>query len=257
MSSIQPSKLLASALIVALTSLGATTTVTASAVAPPPTTTPPPTACSFSSTVISNFNGTPIAAENTIWFNSVMKLQNAPSTSHAVNIYVTNATVTFQDNSGNTYTVAVPNAQVTFDPNATTATTSFDANTNTWVTDTPYGTAGNTFLDAVALTLANSLPGGIKPVTWDGQISSDTAGVTINWQWAAAVYTNFSSNYALLDVKPTDDTKASSYQNSDHAGTPETYKPYVIGGARGGGGSNWTGSYSGTMSQTCQADANS
>src|SRR5439155_361606 len=35
--------------------------------------------------------------------------------------------------------------------------------------------------------------------------------------------------------------------NSDHAGTPEAFKPYVIGGARGGGGSNYTGSLSGTV----------
>jgi hypothetical protein len=35
-------------------------------------------------------------------------------------------------------------------------------------------------------------------------------------------------------------------KNSDHAGTPENFKPFVIGGARGGGGSNYTGLYSGT-----------
>jgi hypothetical protein len=52
-------------------------------------------------------------------------------------------------------------------------------------------------------------------------------------------------------VKPVDDTKASaSYQNFDHAGTPESFKPYVIGGAMGGGGSNYTGSYSGTGSES-------
>jgi len=45
------------------------------------------------------------------------------------------------------------------------------------------------------------------------------------------------------------------YQNSDHAGTPEgvdpsttlPFKAFVTGGARGGGGSNWTGSWSGTV----------
>ncbi len=87
---------------------------------------------------------------------------------------------------------------------------------------------------------------------WSGQLSSDTAGVTINWQWAAAVYDAFGADYSSLEVKPTDDTKASVFQNSDHAGTPEAFKSYVIGGATGGGGSNFTGSYSGTLSHVCQ-----
>ena len=87
---------------------------------------------------------------------------------------------------------------------------------------------------------------------WSGQFSSDTTGVTINWQWAAAVYGAFGADYSSLGVKPTDDNKASVYQNSDHAGTPEAFKSYVVGGARGGGGSNYTGSYSGTLSDVCQ-----
>jgi len=75
--------------------------------------------------------------------------------------------------------------------------------------------------------------------------------VKVNWQWAAAVYTNFSSDYSLLGVKPVDDNKKNPYLNSDHAGTPENFKPFVIGGATGGGGSNYTGDYSATKSFTC------
>ena len=41
----------------------------------------------------------------------------------------------------------------------------------------------------------------------------------------------------------------SSETNGDQAGTPENVKQYVVGGARGGGGSNFTGSYSST--RTC------
>ena len=41
----------------------------------------------------------------------------------------------------------------------------------------------------------------------------------------------------------------SDFPNSYHAGTPEYRKDYVIGGARGGGGSNYTGSLSGTKSK--------
>jgi hypothetical protein len=81
-------------------------------------------------------------------------------------------------------------------------------------------------------------------VTWSGQISSDTHGLTVHWQWGAAVYTSFSADYTQLGVKPVDNPKASAYQNSDNAGTPENDTNFVTGGARGGGGSNFTGSWS-------------
>ena len=70
----------------------------------------------------------------------------------------------------------------------------------------------------------------------------------------AAVYSTFSLDYNALGIKPTH-TLTCLYQNSDHAGTPEgvdsnsgqSFKAFVVGGARGGGGSNWTGSWSGTV----------
>lgn len=81
-------------------------------------------------------------------------------------------------------------------------------------------------------------------MTWTGNFSA-TAPFSLNWQWAAGVYTSFSSDNNALGVKPIDAGSGSLYMNSDHAGTPEDFKSSVIGGARGGG-SNFTGSYSGT-----------
>ena len=89
---------------------------------------------------------------------------------------------------------------------------------------------------------------GIKNVIWQATFSSDRSGLSVNWQGGAAVYTNFSTDYNSLGVKPVDDNKASQFQNSYHAGTSENFKQFVIGGAGGGGGSNFTGSYSGTGS---------
>jgi hypothetical protein len=45
-----------------------------------------------------------------------------------------------------------------------------------------------------------------------------------------------------------DFTQASIYKNSDHAGTPENFRASVTGGASGGGGSNFNGSYTATGS---------
>ena len=81
---------------------------------------------------------------------------------------------------------------------------------------------------------------------------TDKPGVKVNWQWSAAVYTQFSTDPAALMAKPSDtaSTQSTFYSNSDHAGTPEAFKRSVVGGARGGGGSNYTGSYSSTGSVT-------
>jgi len=97
------------------------------------------------------------------------------------------------------------------------------------------GLAGNDFVSGLAFQVPFDFPGGINPVTWSGTFSSDTSGLTIHWHGAAAVYNSFSNDYNSLGVKPTDDNSASIYQNSDHAGTPENFKPFVVGGARGGG----------------------
>jgi hypothetical protein len=61
------------------------------------------------------------------------------------------------------------------------------------------------------------------------------------------VYSNLGDDLDGLGVKPVDDNHVSSYLNSDHAGTPESFKPLVVPGARGGGGSNYTGGLSGDL----------
>ena len=201
-------------------------------------------ACSGFSAITSNFNGTNIAAGNTIWFNSVLKVSGLGS--QPVTIMVVDATIQFTAN-GVPYNLSVPNTQITFDPNATTATAAFI--NSMWVVTTPPNTSGNDFLSGLAFTVpSGGLPGGISPVTWSGYFRTDTPGITLQWQWAAAVYSSFSSDYTTLGVKAVDDNHLPPYQNSDHAGTPESFTQYVIGGARGGGGSNFTGSYSGTDS---------
>jgi hypothetical protein len=196
------------------------------------------------SSISSNFNGTAISAGNFIWFNSVMKVSGLGSGPTTINI--DNATIQFSA-GGTNYNLSVPPAAVTFSRTATSATTSFDG--TRWVTVVPSGIGGNTFLAGLSFPVPVNLPGGITPVTWSGSFTTDTPGVSVNWQWAAAVYKCFSTSYASLGVKPVDSNSASIYKNSDHAGTPENFPSCLIGGARGGGGSNFTGSYSGTASK--------
>lgn len=215
--------------------------------------TPPP--CAASSSNISNFNGTPIAAGNYIWFNANFTASGIPSSGATVSF--TNSTIKFTADQD--YTLSVPNAQITFSPSATCATTSFDSITNTWMTTVPVSGDDEIFLSGVAFLVPASFAnvGGrvTSNVVWSGTFSSSTSGVSMHWKWGAAIYTRFTTDYNALSVKPTH-SNSCSFNNSDHAGTPEgtdsssgrPFKAFVTGGARGGGGSNFTGSWSGTLS---------
>jgi hypothetical protein len=203
------------------------------------------------SSIVSNFNGTSLAPGSSVWFSSVAKVQGLGGS--PVTIHVTQQEVTFSV-GGSPVTVAMPDADVTLSPAATTATTTFDVGSNKWLTTVPANLGGNVFVAGVIYPVPSGLPGGINPVTWQAQFSTDTAGVSLQWQWAAAAYKSFGTDYNAVGVKPVDSNTASRYQNSDHAGTPENFRQLVTGGARGGGGSNFTGSYSATKAVTPPVD---
>ena len=217
----------------------------------------PATACTAQSSNSSNFNGTSIQAGDYIWFNANFAVQG--QVSDGTTMSFTNATISFNAN-GNNYVLPAPNAMVTFSASAGCITTMFDSLTNTFVTTVPLGGSDEIFLDGLSYQVpAPGLPGGINPIVWEGEFSSSVP-LQIAWKWGAAVYSQFSTNYSALGVKPSH-TNACAYNNSDHAGTPEgvnsqnmPWKDFVIGGARGGGGSNFTGSWTGTVNVTtvCQ-----
>jgi hypothetical protein len=211
---------------------------------PPP---PPPGCTPVSSCIRANFNGTPVAENDFIWFNSVVKVQghNIPGT-----LTFDSSTISFVVD-GTPVTVDVPPATIQFSTSATTASTTFQG--GAWLTIVPASYNGNIFLSGVSYQLPFNLPGGVQNVDWCGDFSANTPSVQIQWQWASAAYSYpcaaSPSGYNGIEVKPIDGPQQNPYNNGDHAGTPEySGNTCVIGGAMGGGGSNWTGSYSGTVS---------
>jgi len=286
----------------------------------------PPSLCTpMSSCIGTNFNGTAIAQGDFLWLSSVVNVTGRSS--KPATIVFNNLIVYFVAN-GSPVVLNVPPAVITFDKTATTATTTFNVKLGIWETTVPVNYSGNVFLSGLAYQLPKSWPGGIGPVEWCGDFSADTAGLSVQWQWAAAVYTNFSWDLNALAVKPTDgnscgqwthvdcgnpayqctgaaqlcgrtcwrttwgcrlqipfpyvcpstkrqftqwnwcqdtapdhwsgqpncptrqsfdhhDHSDYDYSDYDHAGTPENFKYSVIGGARGNGGCNFTGTYSG------------
>jgi uncharacterized repeat protein (TIGR01451 family) len=205
----------------------------------------PPPQCSASSSIASNFNGTQIPAGDSIWFNSNFKPSGVKD---GTTVTLTGGSVQFASN-GTSYNVPVPNAVVTFSSSVTCATTSFNSSLSRWETTVPLNVnTDDIFVSGMAFKVPANFQKGINPVTWNATFGTNTPGVQVNWKWGAAAYTQFPSDYNQLNVKPTH-AAACGYTNGDQAGTPESsYKSYVTGGARGGGGSNWTGSWSGTVS---------
>jgi hypothetical protein len=184
------------------------------------------------SVITSNFNGTALPAGSTLWVNSHMKVTGLNATGPTI-VNITNLSISF---GGQTY--AMPDATVTFSPTATVASTHFDTASNRWVTTVPSGQAGaDPFMSGLALMLPNGLPGGQNPVVMQGTFSSN-APVSISWQWSAADYSQFSTDYNALGVLAVD--------GGGQSGTPVNFEGFLHGGARGGAGSNFTGSNSAT-----------
>jgi len=135
--------------------------------------------------------------------------------------------------------LAVPDAQITYSSTTTNATTTFTG--GKWVTTCPL--PSTLVGDQHGSALAYQLPydsSGFGNLTWNANFGV-TPGVSVNWQWAASVYTNFSGTYTALGVKPVDDNKACGYKNNDAACTPENYKQYCVFGARSGTYGNYCG----------------
>jgi hypothetical protein len=194
------------------------------------------------SSISGNFNGTAIPAGDSLWFSSVAKIQNMPASGTTID--VTNQTISFTA-AGVQYSFAVPNSTITLSPSNTDTTLTTDSSGNLSV-NSPTNFPGNVFLAGAPVALPSGLPGGVKNVTWSADFTTSTPGVRVQWQWAAAAYSQLAGTDSALNIKPTDG-KTVADPNSDHAGTPEAFKAFVVGGATGGGGSNWTGSLSATV----------
>lgn len=200
------------------------------------------------SSITSGFNGTNIADTSDIWFNS--HITSVSGATAPFTIYALNQTITFKSPlTGIDYTLAIPDAQILVDPSISTASTIFSA--GEWTTEVS-GISGTPFLSG----LAWDVPTGENPkaanVTWNADFfisPGQTGNVSLNWQWSAAVYTgDLSDNMENLGVTPID-----GFGGYSQSGTPSVYASTVTGGARGGGGSNFTGSNSGTGSAECLA----
>jgi hypothetical protein len=206
----------------------------------------------FRSSITAGFNAFNIPHGDTIWFSAVLKLTGSALTTD-LKIVFTNQSLKFTEPGGTTFTKSVPKSAVVFSTTATTATTVWNSTNSEWVTTVPLSYGGNVFLSGYSFYVGQAGLPGSTHVNWSGRFVSPQCFFQLNWQWGAAVYTHFAGtqsapNYGAVGVKPVDDNQLSVYKNSDHAGTPENFTAFLAQGGTGGGGSNFTGSYSATAS---------
>lgn len=190
--------------------------------------------------IASNFNATNLTNPEYVWFNMHLTSVTGLPTSGGT-VYFQDQFVTLIDGT-NHYQYAVPDGSITFS-NTLTPGTTYDA--SGWHTIVPTSQTGsNVFMAGLAL----QVPVGANfnqsnPVTWEGVFYKDPAltdPVSMVWQWSAAAYncgTNTACQNAFADP---------SLLGVNQASEPTNVVDYVVGGARGGGGSNVTGSWSPT-----------
>ena len=199
------------------------------------------------SCISSDFLNIRINGGDYIWFNSIFRIRFVHR--QKINISFSGSSVQFRyrDRNGKLINVnqSVPDAHIVIDPSVRFGSTTFDSLKQVWITTIPWDLDDNAFLSGMSWRVpASGLPSDVEPVTWCGRFASDVPGMDIGWRWAAAAYSSFSSNDAVLGVKPMDTDRDGPFGNDDRAGTPDNFKRFVIPGARGWGGRNYTGSYS-------------
>jgi hypothetical protein len=182
-------------------------------------------------------------ANNVVWIHAHIGKPSGVSTATTTTVQFTG--VTFLLN-GQTY--QLPDGLLIFNPAAgAVPTTTFDATFaphGRWVTTVnPSFLSDEIFFDGNAVPVDSNISGGGK-ATFSYSTASSDSNLSFSWQWSAAVFTYWPGNNQA-QILP--------YHQSDHAGTPENrqVQQSLIQGPRGGGGSNYTGSWSGTGQGTC------
>jgi phospholipase C len=205
-----------------------------------------------------DFNYNPIAVGNDAWFSASADVTPRES-SVPLTVHYTGQWINLQLQGGNGIPMQIPapNSEIVFSASATSATTTFTG--GQWVTTLPLGYSGNAFIGGVAYQVPTGVSLAGAKVDWTGVFSGTTNSFTLQWQWAAAVYSTLgngmgtSTFYSALGIKPVDSSTGSSYNNNDNAGTPENFKADFLSSATGGHGYWGSGQYTGDYNQAGNA----
>jgi hypothetical protein len=120
-----------------------------------------------------------------------------------------------------------------------------------WTTTiNPNNISDENFIVGAAIPVDTTIAGGGQ-ATIQFTTQSDDASLSFSWQWSAAAYTLWPMNWNQAMIQP---YHGNGPTGSQHADTPDNtqVQKSLIQGPRGGGGSNFTGSWSATGHGACQ-----
>lgn len=225
-------------------SAGNTATATCTLTIAPPTSLPtacvlPPSGTAIGGSPVS-WNGFTAPAGSVVWINAHLDAKNVPTNS-ITTVDFTGVTLVV-----NTTSYALPNGQVVFNPAVSTPTTVVNAD-GSWTTTVNPTFNNDIFFDGQAIPVDSNLENGghgNTGSTLSFSTNSSDSTLQFQWQWGAAVYTSWPGN-ANANIEPV--------HAQQQAGAPlnQAVEADLIQGPRGGGGSNFTGSWSGTGHGTC------
>jgi hypothetical protein len=202
------------------------------------------------------------------WFNSHLGKLGGTIPASTFQIFITGGKITFGPSI-----LSVPDAVITFSSTATCAKTVFNTAFNRWETTIPLSnasTADEIFAAGLAYQIPVGFPQNVNNVTWSADITSTAPGLKVTWQFGVSNWltSNNGSSFPVLNsspfvpdyngmmVNPGHNVTTCGNFGGDHAGSPEFSgrQNVLTGGGSGGGGSNWTGSWSSTPGQVnvCQ-----
>jgi len=209
------------------------------------TVTPGLPACTIPGVTISNtswnkFN-IPAGSNPLVWVHAHIGKPSGVSITTKSTILFTGASLSL-----NGISYPLPDGLVTFDPAApATITTSFDAVQSRWETlVNPNNLSDEMFFLGAAIPVSPAIAAGAN-ATFTFTVLSQDPKLSFPWQWSAAVYTYWPTDWNQAQIQP--------FHSSYHAGTPlnTAVQKSLIQGPRGGGGSNFTGSWSATGTGSC------
>lgn len=214
------------------------------------TVTPPslPTACVIppSGTAIGrapfSWNSFTAPGGSVVWINAHIGRPSGVSTNTITTVDFTGVTLVV---NGRTY--ALPNGQIVFNPAVLTPRTLVNADGSWTTTLNPSNLPDEIFFDGQAIPVDSNLENGghgNTGSTLSFQTNSSDSTLSFQWQWGAAVYASWPGN-AAANIAPV--------HAQQHAGAPlnTAIEADLIQGPRGRGGSNFTGSWSGSGQGTC------
>lgn len=208
-------------------------------ITPPPCTIPPVDSAIAGAPVSWNKFNAPAGA--VVWINAHIGVPSGnPSDGDTVSF--TGVTFTLTGPSG-TKTYGLPNGLLIFDKSHVGPPTTAFGSSGWTTTINPNTLSDEIFFDGDGIPVDSTITGGGKATLSFTTMSSDP-NLDFSWQWSAAVYKFWPGDSGAEIL---------AYHDSLHAGTPlntEVQKS-LIQGPRGGGGSNFTGSWSGTGHGTC------